>query len=227
MNIDWVHLVAAIALLWLPRKLLRAGRRLHAGGRHRHHGTDVNAAQLHATGEVSFRLEIAKLRNTIDLLRGALGSVLLVGGFAVIEPAVTAAEEAPAEVARLAAFVPVGVLLVAVLIQMLRFEHRLRLFPPLFFLAGLSVGLCGPTAALFALVLVWTINMALPGPASFLSLHAVLLVLFGLFFRGLGDRLPLLAGALTFLPVLLSLLLQRPLALFAKRVKSPLTAEAS
>jgi hypothetical protein len=65
--------------------------------------------------------------------------------------------------------------------------------------------------------MIWTVNPMLKNPQGFLSVYAVLMGVFGLFFLRLSNKLPLFAFVLCFLPVLLSLLAQRPLVLFSRR----------
>ncbi len=170
---------------------------------------------------MSFREEIAKLRNHVDFLRAALGSVLLLGTLPGREPLLRAVEGASSREAQLAADLPLGILLVGVVLQTVRFESRVTLFPPIFYLAGLTFGLCGFYPALFALVLVWAINFALPGPTGFLAVHGLAILTFGLLFDGMSDKRPFVAAGFLFLPVLLSLLTRRRLALLTKRVKGP------
>lgn len=225
MNIDWLQLSLAVALLWLPRQWLRLGRNVvdFPHGRRRRGWKDTNPAKSRDAGDisVSFRAEATKLRNHVDFLRAAIGSVLLLGTLPGREPLLRAMEDAPKRVEALAADLPLALLLVGVLMQTIRFENRVTLFPPIFYLGGLTFGLCGFYPALFALVLVWAINFALPSPSGFLSIHALLITTFGLLFQGVDDRLPFVAAGFLFLPVLLSLLTRRRLVLLAKRVKGP------
>jgi hypothetical protein len=99
-----------------------------------------------------------------------------------------------------------------------RYERsRLLFFAPIFFLFGLSFGLCGVKGAVFAFIMVWTANPMLKNPQGFLSVYALLMGVFGMFFLRLSNKLPLFALVLCLLPVLLSLLAQRPLVLFSRR----------
>ena len=222
-NIDWLYLFLAVALLWLPRQWLRFGKRVieFPRGSRRRARRDTNPAKARDTGDVSvsFREEATKLRNHVDFFRAALGSVLLLGTLPGREPLLRAAEGASARAAQLAADLPLAILLVGVLLQTVRFESRVTLFPPMFYLAGLTFGLCGFYPALFALVLVWAINFGLPSPTGFLAIHALLILTFGLLFQGMSGKLPFVAAGLLFLPVLLSLLMRRRLVLLTKRVK--------
>src|SRR5690606_14506877 len=111
------------------------------------------------------------------------------------------------------------ILLVGVVLQTIRFESRVTLFPPIFYLAGLTFALCGVYPALFALVLVSAVNFALPTPAGFLAVYALLVVTFELLFQGMSNKLAFVAAGFLFLPVLLSLLTRRRLVLLTKRVR--------
>ena len=56
----------------------------------------------------------------------------------------------------------------------------------------------------------------MPNAQGFLTAYAVLMVVFGHFFAA-GDLSAMYAGVLCFLPVLLSMLAQRPLAIFTRK----------
>lgn len=223
MNIAWLQLLPAVLLLWLPRQALRIGGRVFEFQRHRRRRfpVDTNPAKTRDPNDpsVSFRAEIAKLRNTIDFLRAGLGAVMLLGGMPGIEPAWQTIPGADSESVRLATYGRLGILLVGVLIQLFRFEHRAMLFAPIFYLTGLSVGLSGFAAGGFAVLLVWLVNPVLPNPAAFLAVHALLVVLLGTLFLGLANQRSLLNATLVFLPVVVSFLAGRPLVQLSKKVK--------
>ena len=110
------------------------------------------------------------------------------------------------------------VLVVGLLIQTVRWEkQRISFYPPIFYLAGLSVSLCDARGASFAFALIWAINAGLPNAQGFLSVYALLMVLFGHFFGMRVNLSAIYAGVLCFLPVLLSLLAKRPLTVFSRR----------
>jgi len=116
--------------------------------------------------------------------------------------------------------VRIAILLVGVLIQCFRFEKRTGLFPPIFYLTGITIGVCGPGVAAFAIVLTWAINTALPGPTTFLSVYALLIGVFGALLQ-FADLEPIFIGVgLVFLPVLISLLSKRRLVHYSKKVKT-------
>lgn len=223
MTIDWLHFFLALLLLWFPRQVLRRGGEvLRLRRRHRPSPmVDINPAKMREPGDprVLFMVEIVKPRNYIDFFRATVGSVMLLGGFAGFEAAVRAADDAPGTTVQLVLYGRLLILAIAVMIQSFRFERKPTMFPPIFFLSGVALGLCGPFAAGFSLVLVWTINLTLPNPTAFLSVFALLVGGFGLLFLGTGNEQPFFAVALIFLPVLVSLLARRRLVLFTKKVK--------
>lgn len=221
MIINWFQLAFALLLLWLPRQLLRMGGRVFEFQRQRRRPqmVDTNPAKTRDPNDpsISFRSEIVKPRNHIDFFRAALGAAMLMGGMPGIEPAWQSAPDAPLDTIRWVTDGRLAILGIAVLIQVFRFEYRVLLFAPVFFLTGLSLGICGFAAGGFALLLAWTINMVLPNPTAFLSVHALLIVVFGSLFLGLANRLALINGGLVFLPVLVSLVFHRPLVKLHKK----------
>jgi hypothetical protein len=151
------------------------------------------------------------------LLRAAAGGVLLWGGLGV-RPVLAVAEGEPRSAAYQVLAVQAGIAILAVLIQAVRYEkHRLSFFPPIFFLAGLSVGMCGYKTAAFAFVFIWAVNPALKNARAFLTFYALSLYVFGALFRGFGSIPVALLALMSFLPVLLSLLTNRPLLAFTRR----------
>jgi len=79
------------------------------------------------------------------------------------------------------------------------------------------VGVCGWQVALFATVLVWALNGALPNPEAFLFVQTIALVGFSYVFLGTITLMTLLGAALVFLPVVVSLLMKERLMLKTKR----------
>lgn len=104
--------------------------------------------------------------------------------------------------------------------QFVRWEGRVTFYAPLFYFAGLAIAMCGAGPGLLAFLLVWTINTALPvPPVGFLTVYAMSLWMLGLVFRGLTDLFIYAAAILFLLPVVVSLMAKRSLALFNKRFK--------
>lgn len=220
MTIDLRLFLLGLVLLWFPRGWMRRGaailrrrRRSAESSRILEPWKDREPGDLH----INFLVEFKKLRNYIDLFRGAAGSLMLAGGLgmpAAIGIGAGAGRHAGLQLMAVRAIV----LLIGVLAQAVRREkNRLTFYPPIFYLAGLSVGLCDARGAAFAFVLIWAVNPALPNAQAFLAVYALLMVAFGHFFTGTGDLFAAYAGGLCFLPVLLSLLAKRPLAIFTRK----------
>lgn len=213
MTVNLPFLLVGLLLLWFPRQWMRYGLVFRRGRQHRSRWRKEPWNQPEpGDPRLIFRVEIAKVRNYFDLLRAAAGSLAIIGGYGI--------EAAPGN--RLGAMqvlgLKLGILLLALLIQTVRYENRhLSFFAPVFFIAGLSINLCGHWAALFAFVLVWSVCAVFPNAQGFLTVYALLLGLFGLLLRGWGSRLPVAAMILCLLPVLLSLLTRRRLGSFVRR----------
>jgi hypothetical protein len=217
MLVNLPFLFVGLVLLWFPRQWLRRGA-IIGRSRHRRARWKQEPWNTAEPGDprLSFRAEFAKVRNYVDLLRAAAGSLALFGGYG-IAPAL-AAEPGNRLLALQVLALKLGVLLVALLIQTIRRERRhLSYFAPIFFLAGLSVTLCGHWAALFAFILIWSVNGLFANAQAFLSGYALLVGAFGLLFRGSNSRLALAAMVLCLLPVLLSLLTRRRLGVFSRK----------
>jgi hypothetical protein len=223
MLVDWPFLLLAVFLLWLPRQWMRLGTAFFRKRKRR--GERANANQPWNAREpgdprVSFRREFARGRNYIDLLRAAAGSLLLDGGLGVQASLRVGADAAPG-VGRQILALQAAIFLLGLLIQAVRFEKgRLTFYPPIFYLAGLTVGLCDLRGAVFAFALMWAVNAALGNAQAFLTIYAMLVMLFGYFFSQQGRVSVILAGVLCLLPVLLSLLSRRPLVVMSRKAAS-------
>lgn len=217
MVVNLPFLVFGLLLLWFPRQWMRYGA-VFRGSRHRRARWKDEPWNKTEPGDprLLLRFEFSKVRNYVDLLRGTAGSLAIVGGYG-IDPAFAAAAGNRPAMLQVFAW-KIGILAVAVLIQTIRYENRyVSFFAPVFFLAGLSVSLCGHWAALFAFALVWSVSAVFTNAQAFLSVYALLAGIFGLVLRGWGSRLPLAAVALFLIPVLLSLLSRRRLGTFSRR----------
>jgi hypothetical protein len=109
------------------------------------------------------------------------------------------------------------ILLVGLLIQTLRFERRFTFYPPVFFIAGMSVPLCTAWGAFFAFVLIWGVNPMLGSAQAFLFIYAAMLLVFGMFFDGMSSKSAILAAILCFLPALLSLMAGKSLIIPSRK----------
>lgn len=227
MTIDYPSFCLALVLLCFPRQWLRFGRKathfLHWSRRSSARSSGLNQVREPGEARLNLRDEFTKTRNYIDFFRALTGGLLLVGnkGWGIdscftIDPD----PSAQTSVENLSAYLHMAFFLVGVLIQFLRFERKITFYAPVFYLGGVGFALCGIEAGVMAFVAGWTINSAAPlSPAGFLSLYALLVYMLGLLFRGVSDVYVIFAGAVSFLPVLVSLLARRSLALFVKRVK--------
>jgi hypothetical protein len=211
--INWPYLLIALAMLWFPRQWLRAGARV-LKKRRKPDGAMERLAGMGARDpedkSVQPGRELTNFRNYLDLFRA------LAGGYSLSQFALTTSTEGAATTAFV---IQGGILLVAVLIQSVRYDGRLSFFAPIFYFVGMSVGASGHYTGLFAFALVLAINPILPNPRMFLTAYGLLLLPFGLVF---GAPLDLLAvnAALVLLPPLLSLLAKRPLVIFSRKAKS-------
>jgi hypothetical protein len=111
-----------------------------------------------------------------------------------------------------------GIVCIGLLIQTVRYERRhVAFYAPIFFVAGLTVSLCGPWGALFAFLIVWAVNPMLSNSQAFLSVYSLAAIAFGELFHEVDRFLPVAAMLLCFLPVLLSLLARRPLMVLTRK----------
>jgi hypothetical protein len=219
MTVHLPFLLLAIALLWFPRHWLRVGSIF----KHRRSAAATRSASepwnSREPGDprVRFGAEFAKFRNYVDLLRAAVGSLAFVGGFGI--PACLAvAEGAPKSTGYAVIAIRSLILLIGLLIQTVRREKRkITFYPAIFYIAGLSLGLADPWSALFAFALIWATNALYSGAQGFLTMYAVFILGFGHLLARRGDLSVVYAAILCFVPVLLSLLANRPLVTFTRK----------
>jgi hypothetical protein len=213
-------LVLGVLLLWFPRQWMRRGLALLQRKR-RSSGSEriLEPWKDREPGDprVNPRVEFAKFRNYVDLLRGFAGGLAVWGGFG-IEAALQAGPGAGDGVAWQVLGIKAAVVALGLVIQAIRYERvRLSFFPPIFYLAGLSAALCNYQPAVFAFVLIWIVNAGLGNAQAFLSVYGLLLGGFGALFNGWRSLPVLLVAGLAFLPVLLSLMVKRPLMIFTRK----------
>jgi hypothetical protein len=220
MTVVLVNFIFGLLLLWFPRQWMRRGVALLRRRKRSSPSAPITEPwkdREMGDPRVSFAVEFTKLRNYLDLLRAGAGSLMLSGGMGMTAALAVAPGSPRSATLQLMATRAV-ILLVALLIQTVRREkNRVSFYPPIFYLAGLSIGLCDIRGALFAFILIWAINPALPNVQAFLSVYAVIMVAFGHYFAWSGDLSAAYAGVLCFLPVLLSLLARRPLTVFTRK----------
>lgn len=219
MTVDIPLFLIGLLLLWFPRRWMRRGAAFLQRRRKSAESARTEPWKNREPGDphISFPAEFGKLRNYIDLLRAGTGSLMLWGGLGMPSAILLAAGASRNDTLKFMAM-RAALLLIGVLIQAIRYEKKhLSFYPPIFYLAGVSLALCDPRAAAFAFVLVWAINSALPNARGFLTAYAALVLAFGLFFSRRLDLSVVYAGALCFLPVLLSLLANRQLMVFTRK----------
>jgi hypothetical protein len=206
----------AVVLLWFPRQWLRLGVKvIPLSPRHAPTDKDLRDAR-----DISLRLrdELVKPRNWIDFSRAVTGSIGICFVCFDVQP------DAPRNTGDLIFGIQCVVLLTAVAIQTIRFQHRLTLVAPVFFILGLSFGLLGWQAAVFACVTIWVLNLLIPSPGFFLMVFAALEVLFSrLLAGGVPAKLVLLAAVIATGPVIFSAMTNRRLVkLNRKKRNKPL-----
>jgi hypothetical protein len=167
---------------------------------------------------VDYRLKMGResgnLRNWLDLARA------LTGGLGLLVVGMQGVMDTPLEVARPYLAGQIGVVVVAVLIQVLRFEKKLTFFAPVFFIQGLMFGLVDWRVGLLVMVGTWAINPLLPSPAPFLMVLGCIAAIFGTL-MGAPLVYVLTAAGISIGPVLVSILLKRRLAGCLARKESP------
>jgi membrane-associated HD superfamily phosphohydrolase len=204
----------ALVLLWFPRPWFRFGAKVVSLSSRK--PVDKN---LRDSNDASLQLmdELPNPRNWVDLFRA------LAGGIAVMMFCFERVRGAPKGTAEIIFIIQCAILVIALFVQTTRnFQQRVTLVAPIFFIFGLSFGLIGWQAALFACVTIWVVNLLLPSAGIFLMVFAVLEVVFAkLLARGFHahTRTLILAAMLTFIPVLLSAMMNRRLVKLNKKTR--------
>jgi hypothetical protein len=207
-------LLVAVALLWIPRSWLRRGMTVFR--RRSSRSRTAPPSRVVQDGQsLSFRREFTKGRNYCDLARAGAGALALFGSGA-IPAALRVAPGAASAVAMRVLAIQAAILLVGVLAQTLRYERKLSLAAPVFYLAGLSLVLFTPFVALCAFAVVWACSTVVPNSQGFLTIQGVLLLGIAIGLNGIAPAV-LLGFVLFLLPVLLSLLARQPLIVFSRR----------
>jgi hypothetical protein len=223
-TISFPFLLLAVILLWMPRPWLRVGRRAARmlGLARRRKKLEFVRIRESGDNRVNFAEEFGKLRNYIDFFRALTGGLILFGNpdWGVESCFGTHDELNPVSYDNFIFQLRVAIITIGVLIQFIRLERRVTYYAPLFYFAGLGIALCGLGPGFFAFLLVWTFNSALPiPPAGFLTVYVLFIWLLGMLFRGLYDHHVYVAAILFMLPVVVSLMARRSLALFNKKFK--------
>lgn len=224
MSINYIYLIAAIILLWMPRHWLRVGRKgaRMLGLARRTRKRDFVRIRESGDNRVNFTEEFSKPRNYVDFLRAFVGGLILIGNpewgvsscFGEFEHLLTVKDDT------FMFEIQIAIIAIGVIRQFVRIEKRVTFYAPLFYFAGLALALCGFGAGFFAFLLVWTLNTALPiPPVGFLSVYVIFLCLMGMLFQGIGNHYVYAASILYALPVIISLMARRSLALFTKKFR--------
>jgi len=208
--IHWPYFLGALLLLWFPRPWLRRGRwrRRRRPPREALEQFARDGASEPGDHSVKLRREFSSLRNHVDWMRGSAGAAAL---------ASFSFTASPAEASLAVTGLTLAVLLVGLLAQTLRRrEGRMAFFAPIFYAVGLNLGLGNHYPALLAFLLVCAVNPVLPDARWFLTAYALALLPFNVLLGG-GVQLAVPRSALLFVPIVLSLLAGRSLALVAPR----------
>lgn len=220
MTVDLKFFIVGLLLLWFPRHWMRRGMALLRRRRRSAEASRITEPwkdREPGRPRINFVTEFLKFRNYLDLFRAAAGSVMLCGGLGM-PAAIAVSADGSSGSGLLVMGVRWFVLLVALLSQAVRYdESRVSFYPPIFFIGGLSVGLCDGRSAALAFVLIWALIPLLGDAQLFLTVYAVVIVAFGHCFGEMGDLYAGYAGVLCFLPVLLSLLARKPLMIYARK----------
>lgn len=212
-TVDLGRFVVALMLLWLPRGWLRAGPGI---GRRRRHLPAHSWTHAPQDGTVlSARHAFSKLRNYLDLVRGAVGTFAIVGGYGIRSAAILKHNGAVQPFA-----IPLAVLTIAILTQSIRRDRRgFALSAPVFFVAGMMLAAPPALPGLCAFALAWALVPVLPNAVGFMTIQVMVFSLVGAVLGGLNPSVISIAVA-SFLPVVLSLLMRRPLMVLSPRTRS-------
>lgn len=224
MSINYPFLILAVVLLWMPRQWLREGRKAARalGLARRQRKREFVRIRESGDNRVNFFEEFSKPRNYIDFLRALAGGLVLIGNPEWgISSCFGYTDDFSEQSGSSFLFeIQIAVIAVGAIRQFLRIEGRVTFYAPLFYFAGLAFAMCGFGAGFFGFLLVWTFNSALPiPPVGFLSVYAMILLLLGMLFQGISNQYVYAASIIFILPVVVSLMSRRSLALFNKKVK--------
>ncbi len=213
MIVNYWILPFALLLLTFPRQWLRLGGKVI--GRNAPRQSSLPAVERDARDlSLKLKAEFVKVRNWVDLARAAAGSLAINYGCFSVAPG--EAKIVASQILGLKAVL----LVLAVVVQTIRIEQRLQLSAPVFFILGLSFGLIGWPAALFACVAVWTFNQVIPTAAVFLAVFAGIELCFGLLLARGQYLYIILSAVLAFLPLIISGLSRRSLVRLNKSNRS-------
>lgn len=215
MHREIVFLLIGLVLLWSPRSLLRLGKPAKKRTKTKVTGGTVKD-RMPSDHSLWVEEEFRRGRNWMDFGRAVAGGLAVSLTLPVL---LTETVAVPGVSVKNVIFLTEAVVLItAVLIQMLRFESKLVLFPPVFFILGLAFTVVGPKAALIGFMAIWAINLVLPNPAMFLAVYAVGIAVLGVFF-GSGMKPSVVMAVLAMMPPAISILSRKRLVQFRKKTK--------
>lgn len=210
-----VFLIIGLVLLWTPRSWLRLGKPQQTRKALKQTGGPTKD-RMPGDSSLWVEEEFKRRRNWLDFGRAIAGAIAVVATVPVIVEGVVGV---PGISTTQVAFIAQGVILMAgVIIQMVRIEERLTLYPPVFFVLGLAFAVAGWKAAALGFVAIWALNLVLPNPAVFMAAYGAGMVILTVVF-GDGVRPAMLMGALAMAPPLIAVLSRKRLAQFRKRTK--------
>jgi hypothetical protein len=208
MIVHWNYLALALAMLWFPRQWMRLGKLWRKSRKERETMERFAQEGANDPDDKSVRLgrELRNKRNYIDVFRALVGAVAL-WDFSF---------EADSDNKWRVFWICCAVTLTAVIIQSLRWRQRITFFAAIFFYMGLSSGMGSYYPGVLAFLLVCAINPVIPTPRLFVSAYALLLLPFN-FFLGNDWRIALFNTVILLVPVIWSMMVQRPMVLFTRK----------
>ncbi|GAB5562121.1 MAG: hypothetical protein SynsKO_37680 [Synoicihabitans sp.] len=213
MSRDIIFLLIGLALLWTPRSALRLGKPRKKRTSMKTSGGPIKD-RLPGDHSLWVNEEVSRLRNWLDFGRALGGSIAIITLVPVFVDQIIGVDGVSNTGVVFAT--QSVIFLAAVLIQMIRIEERLTLFPPIFFVLGLSYAIVGWKASLIGFFAIWAINLVLPNPALFMAVYGVLMIGLSVFF-GAGVRAAGLLAMLSIGPPLIAVLSGKRLVQFKKK----------
>ncbi len=199
----YVYLAIALVLLCFPRGWMRFGMRVTPKPPRKVNQHKVERDPYDRAPKPL--QEMAKSRNWVDFFRAA------VGGYAVMLVA--------AQWTRVPDAAPTGWVLtvagltwgIGALVQMVRWEGRLGLFAPVFFLQGLGVGVMGSVIGFIAMFGAWALSPVLPGFGALLFVQGGFTLCLALLIKDAQPVTGMVLTGVIWMPVLISVLLKKRL----------------
>lgn len=203
MTVNIPILAFSLLLLWFPRTWLRLGKRVSAKPERRYNASKPERDPYDKT--VNPLTEAAKSRNWVDLFRGAVGTYGLLD--AGLRP-----PEGILGLDTLTTSLQGGALFLAMLLQMVRYEKRLSLFAPIYFLQGMGIGVAGGLVGILALLGSWALSPLLPGAGVLLFVQGAVLLVIGMLLKSAAPGMLMIVAGITLMPMLVSVLLRKKLS---------------